>query len=178
MNRIYLPLILFVVVVLEGVALNLLPSFVVMGKTFIVPHWALIILLYYALFYDRQDTYYSVIYAGIFGLLIDIVYTSVLGVYMFSYALVIFLIHSIRNRFHGNLYAVMLLGILGIGLADGIISIVYALVGLSNMSWQTYLLHRLLPTELANLLFLLVAYPLLAARLQRWQNELPGHTSI
>lgn len=175
MKRLYLPLILFVVVVLEGVALNLLPPSMVKGSIFIIPHWALIVLLYFALFYDRQNTYYSVIYAGVFGLLIDIVYTSVLGVYMFAYALVIFMVHSIRNRFHGNLLSVFILGLVGISLADAIIHTVYSLAGLSSISWNLYLLHRLLPTVLANLLFLIAAYPFLARRLERWQQEqLPG----
>lgn len=171
MKKLLLPLILFVVVVLEGSALNLLPAKIVLGDTFIIPHWALAVLLYYALFYDREDTYYAIMYAGIFGLLIDIVYTSVLGVYMFSYAFVIFLVHSIRNRFQGNIYVTMLLGIFSIVIADLIIHSIYLAAGLSTVAWSSYFGWRLLPTVLLNLIFLIVLYPLLANRLDRWQKE-------
>jgi len=179
MKRAYLPLMLFIVVVLEGVALILLPASFLMGQTFIIPHWALVVLVYIVLFYDREDTYYAVTYAAIFGLLIDIAYTSVLGVYMFAYASVIFLIQSVKNRFHGNVYVTMLLGIFSIALADLIVHTIYLLVGLSDITWGVYFLHRMLPSVLLNLIFLIVLYPLLARRLDRWQQEqLPGNRSL
>src|SRR5690625_6724150 len=86
MKRLYLPLILFLFMVLEGVALELLPAKLVMSNSIIVPHWVFIFLAFIAVFFDEENTYYSVLYAVIFGLLIDVVYTGVLGVYMFSYA--------------------------------------------------------------------------------------------
>src|SRR5690625_6893718 len=76
MKRLYVPLILLLFVVLEGVALDLLPVQLLNTKTLIVPHWVLIILIFIVIFYDLEDTYYSIIYGIIFGLLIDIVYTG------------------------------------------------------------------------------------------------------
>ncbi|WLV23684.1 rod shape-determining protein MreD [Aciduricibacillus chroicocephali] len=179
MKKLLIPLILFIVVVLEGVALNLLPSNIVLGDTYIIPHWALAVLLFSVLFYDKENTYYSVLYAAIFGLLIDIVYTSVLGVYMFSYTLVIFLMHSVRGRFHGNFYVTMLLGVFSIALGDLIIHFIYLTAGLTEIAWSGYLLQRMLPTVLLNLIFLIVLYPLLASRFERWQYEqLASHRSF
>src|SRR5690625_7032993 len=87
MNRIYLPLVLFLVMVLEGVALELLPATVTDGKLLIISHWVLISLVFSAIFFDDEHTSYSVVYAIIFGLLIDIVYIHILGIYMFTYAI-------------------------------------------------------------------------------------------
>src|SRR5690625_3362132 len=85
MSRIYLPLILFLLLVLQGVAVDLLPRFLVSGQTFIISHWVFVILIYITIYYDDNLSFNAVVYGVIFGLLIDIVYTNVLGVYMFTY---------------------------------------------------------------------------------------------
>lgn len=79
MKHLYLPLILFLLLITEGVALEILPSSIVLSDTLIVPHWVFICLIFIAVLYDNENTYYSVLYALIFGILIDIVYTGVLG---------------------------------------------------------------------------------------------------
>lgn len=171
MKKFSLPLILFLIVVLEGVALKLLPATIAIGETYLIPHWVFIVLLFYAMFYDREHTYYSIIYAAIFGLLIDIVYTNVLGVYMFSYALVIYLLHEIAKVLHGNIIVMILLGAFGIAIVDVLINTIYLVIGVSDVIWSTYLLYRLLPTVLLNLLFLIPFYPLMTAQLKKWQRE-------
>lgn len=171
MKRIYLPLILFLFVVLEGVALELLPSNLVMSDLFIIPHWVLVILIFIAIFYDRENTYFSVLYGLIFGLLIDVVYTGVLGVYMFSYALIIYIIHGLIKMLHGNIYVTLLLGFIGIVLADNSINFIYTMVGITDMTWINYIKIRLIPTVVSNLLFLILLYPIIAKRFTRWGKE-------
>lgn len=171
MKRLYLPLILFLFVVLEGVALELLPPKLVVSNLLIIPHWVLVLLVFQAIFYDRESTYYSVLYGLVFGLLIDIVYTDVLGVYMFSYALVIYIIHGLRKMLHGNIYVTLVLGIVGIMLADISINFIYTMVGITDMTWVDYMKYRLLPTVLSNLVFLLLLYPLFVKRFIRWGRE-------
>lgn len=170
MKRIYLPLILFAFVIVEGVAIELLPPTFVINDLLIIPHWVLIFLLYMAIFYDSDQTYFSVLYGAVFGLLIDMVYTSVLGVYMFAYAFSIYVVHGIRKLLHANIYVTILLGIVAILFADFIIYLVYLVVGLTDMALEDYLLYRLVPTILANLLFLLILYPF-KGRLLKWRNE-------
>ncbi|WP_404453256.1 rod shape-determining protein MreD [Virgibacillus necropolis] len=171
MKRLYLPLILFVFVILEGVAIELLPPSFVMNDLLIIPHWVFIFLLYIAIFYDTDQTYFSVLYGAIFGMLIDIVYTGVLGVYMFAYAFNIYVMHGIRKLLHANFYVTILLGIFGISLTDFTIFLIFTVVGLTDMALVDYLIYRLIPTILANLLFLLVLYPITKNRLVQWQDE-------
>ena len=170
MKRLYLPLILFAFVILEGVAIELLPPSFVINDLLIIPHWVLIFLLYMAIFYDSDQTYFSVLYGAVFGLLIDIVYTDVLGVYMFAYAFSIYVMHGILKVLHANIYVTILLGIVGILFADFTIYLVYSVIGLTNMALEDYLLYRLVPTVLANLLFLLLLYPF-KNRLLKWRKE-------
>lgn len=171
MKRLYVPLILFLFVVLEGVALEILPSKLVVSNLLIIPHWVLVLLVFVAIFYDRENTYYSVLYGLVFGLLIDIVYTEMLGVYMFSYALVIYIIHGLKRMLHGNIYVTLVLGVVGIVLADISINFIYTVIGVADMTWIEYMKHRLLPTVLSNLVFLLLLYPFFAKRFIRWSWE-------
>ncbi|WP_100011951.1 rod shape-determining protein MreD [Lentibacillus sediminis] len=179
MKRIYLPLILFLLLLLEGVALKLLPPGLVISDLLITPHWVLVFLILVSIFYDREDTYYSVLYALLFGLLFDIVYTGILGVYMFSYALVVYIVHGLRRMLHGNIFASLLLGAVGIVIADIFIYMVYTVVGMTEVVWADYLMTRLLPSLLANWLFLVIIYPLTVNKLTDWgEEQLTGSKSI
>ncbi|OZU89825.1 rod shape-determining protein MreD [Virgibacillus indicus] len=179
MKRLYLPLILFLFLVLEGVALELLPDNLIKSDWFFVPHWVFVFLVYLAIFYERENTYHSVIYALVFGLLIDIVYTGILGIYMFSYGIAIYIIHGLRKILHGNIYVTILLGLIGIALSDISINIIFSLVGMSEILWEDYFSNRLLPTVISNLVFLLILYPIFAKRISRWGREqLAGRNTI
>jgi|SRR5690625_14736 len=177
MKRLYLPLILFLFMVLEGVALELLPANLVMSNSIIVPHWVFIFLAFIAIFFDEENTYYSILYAVIFGLLIDVVYTGVLGVYMFSYAVSVYVIYGLKKMIHANIYGTLLLGFTGVIFADLLINLIYTVVGITDMLWTDYFIYRLLPTVLANLLFLIVLYPVFMKRLVTWRRELLNRSS-
>ncbi|WP_205601348.1 rod shape-determining protein MreD [Virgibacillus sp. YIM 98842] len=172
MKHLYIPLFLFFFLILEGVALELLPVALLTSELLIVPHWVLIFLVLTAMFYEKDTTYFSIIYALIFGLLIDVVYTGVLGVYMFSYALVIYLVLGLRKVFHGNIYVSLLLGIISVMLADVAIHVIYSAAGVIQMVWNDYAIYRLLPTVLSNIVFILILYPLFAKRLSKWSEGL------
>jgi rod shape-determining protein MreD len=156
---------------MEGVALELLPISILASDLLIVPHWVLLFLVLTAIFYERDTTYYSIIYALVFGLLIDVVYTGVLGVYMFSYAFVIYLVLGLRKVFHGNIYVSLLLGIISVILADVAIHVIYSAAGIIQMMWNDYAINRLLPTVGSNIVFLLILYPLIAKRLSTWRER-------
>lgn len=175
MKKAYLPLILLVLVIFEGLAINLLPKEIALSDYLIIAHWVLAFLVYIAVYYDLEDTYYSIVYAFMFGLLIDVVYAGVLGVYMFSYGIAIYAVHGLQKILHRNFYVLLLLCVTAIALADGLIYLMYTVIGVTDMIWSDYLLRRLLPTILANLLFLLLLFPLLKKRIVRWSEEQLDH---
>ncbi|KGX93483.1 cell shape-determining protein [Pontibacillus halophilus JSM 076056 = DSM 19796] len=171
MKRYYAPLILFILLILEGTAVNFLPSLWADSGTIITPHWLLIVLVFMAMFYDFDYTYFCVIYAAIFGFLFDLVYTDVLGVYMFMYGIVIYIIHGIKRMLHTNIFVALLHVTIAVTLADAGVYLLYSFIGEAEMVWQNYLLVRLVPTLLANLVFALIAYPFLYERLDEWGEE-------
>ncbi len=171
MKYVYLPFIVFTLLILEGVALELLPHFLVSGKMLIVPHWVLVSLIYIAIFYDLKETRYSVIYAVVFGLLIDSVYTGVLGVYMFSYGLSVYIIKRMTRFLQENVFTAALLGMIGIIIAEVLINVTYLIIGIVDFTWDMYVVYRFVPTLGANLLFIILLYPILVKRLGKWKKE-------
>lgn len=170
-GRILLPILLFIFVVIEGVALKLLPESLLNGQVVIVPHWVFALLVLSVLLFDKNSSFLSIWYAAIFGLLIDIVYTDLLGIYMFSYASGIYVLHELKKHVHENMLTTSILGLFGIWFVDFLIHSIYFVVGQVTVGWGAYLLERLLPTGFGNVIFLMLLYLILAKPLKRWQTE-------
>lgn len=171
MKKLYLPLIILLLLVLEGVALEFLPENLIMENLLIIPHWVMIFLVLTTMFYDRENTFYAILYGVLFGLMIDVVYTSVLGIYMFIYGIVAYVISGLTKVLHTNLLVALLLGLVGVGLADIGVYIIYSFIGITDFAWGEYIRLRLIPTLAANLLFLLVFYPFIKGKLEKWSEE-------
>ncbi|MFC7060774.1 rod shape-determining protein MreD [Halobacillus seohaensis] len=171
MMRFFIAIFLLILLVMQGMAMSLLPAKIVYSDLLVTPHWVLCFIMLVAIFFDKDDTYHSVWYGIIFGLLIDVVYTGVLGVYMVTYAIVAYVIHGLQKWFHANFIASLLLVMVGIALADTLLYIVYSFVQITDISWGDYSILRLLPTILANALFFIIIYPLMKSRVERWSDE-------
>ncbi|SEA54799.1 rod shape-determining protein MreD [Thalassobacillus cyri] len=171
-QRFYLPLILIFLLVFQGLAMSLLPANLAYSDLLITPHWVLVILILITVFFDNDDTYYSLLYAILFGLLIDMVYTSILGVYMFTYGIVIYLLHGFKKMLHGNFIVAVLLAVLGLVLTELLLYTIYSFVQVTQMTWEVFLTKRMLPTGIANLLFFLLAYPIIKGKLEKWAANL------
>src|SRR5690625_7318483 len=91
---------------------------------------------------------------------------------MFTYGLIIYLVHRLKKSININFYSTMLFGIIGVILVDILIYVIYAVVDLTNMTFGVYLFIRLLPPTLANLILLIICYLLLKGRFLPCGNDL------
>ncbi|GAB4073299.1 rod shape-determining protein MreD [Barrientosiimonas marina] len=171
MKRLLIPFILFILLTVEGVALDILPVSLIKSDLIFVPHWDFVFIILIAIFYDREDTYFSVFYGLLFGLMTDIVYTGVLGPYMFSYALSAYMVHGLIKLLHANFVVTIILAIAGLLMADIFINVIFSVTSLADISWWDYVIKRLLPTVGANMVFLLAAYPIAVNPLTKWKKE-------
>lgn len=171
MQRLVFPLILFFLLVSEGIALDLLPSILTSAETLIVPHWIFIFLLFIALFYDTNETVYAIVYGVFFGIFIDIVYTGIIGVYMFVYPFTLYIVQLLKRILQTNLYMTMIIMVVSISILEMLLYFIYSFVGLIDTNMTSFLIHRLIPTVLANLLFLIPLYFMTVKWLMRWSRE-------
>ncbi len=171
MKRLFFPIILFMILVFEGVAIELLPASLSSSGLLITPHWVFIFLLLITLLYDRADTYFAIYFGIAFGLLIDIVYTNLLGVYMFVYPFTLYIVHLLKRFLQTNLYMVIAIAVLSLFILEILLLVIYSIVGIAEVPQGFFITRRFIPTVLANVLFLIPVYYLFAHRLIRWGKE-------
>src|SRR5699024_4661298 len=111
MKRLLLPLILFILFVMEGVAIYLLPPSLSSEHMLISVHWVFMFLILISLFYVTEETFFAIIYGICFELMTDVVYTGVLGVYMFIYPMSLYLLHIAKRLLQTNVYMVIIISI-------------------------------------------------------------------
>src|SRR5699024_2674548 len=130
-----------------------------------------IFLLLISLIYDTNDTFFSVVYGVVFGLLIDIVYTGTLGVYMFVYPFTLYVVHIIKRFLQTNMYMAVAVLAVSLFIIEVLLMLIYSIVDLIEVNNISFLLNRFLPTLFANILFLIPAYLLSVNKMKRLREE-------
>src|SRR5690625_4774441 len=102
MRRSIVPIILLIMLATEGVAMELLPSSIKFADIYIIPHWILLFLILTVVLLYPNNTVIPIIYAAIFGLMTDIVYTGILGVYMFVLSIAVYITQLLNRLFQAN----------------------------------------------------------------------------
>lgn len=170
MRKTLLIIALFFLLVLEGVALELLPENLLNLSIIIIPHWILVFLIMLSFFYEEKNPQDFIVYAIVFGLLVDIVYTDTLGVYMFSYGLALYTAILLKRVLQENIVMTIFTTIISVILAEAIISGIYTMLGITSVYWVDNLTLRLLPTIIANIVFLLIIYPFVKMALPNFRR--------
>lgn len=157
MKQTLLFLILFFLFLIEGTIMqvytpewngNVLP---------IVPHFVFIAILLMGLLKSRNQ---AIIYSVIFGLLVDIIYTDLLGVYLFTMTLSVYLISYLSKIFHMNLLVIFFVMILGVSLLEFQVYGIYLLIGKTVLPIKQFMEWRLPAVYILNGAFtILIFYP-------------------
>lgn len=163
---------LFLILVIEGIAIDFLPHFLAKTNLLMTPHWIFMFLLLMVFKFDTNDTFYAVIYGVVFGVLVDIVYSDVLGIYMFIYPFVIYLVHISKRFLQTNFYMLLIIAAASLFLVEILLFIVYSFVLSLDLGQLYFLFNRYIPTLFANLLFLLLIYVLFSGMMERWRRDL------
>ncbi|SDI92720.1 rod shape-determining protein MreD [Salimicrobium halophilum] len=171
MKHVWLCLLALLLIALEGMAMNLLPSSLLYGEWQIVPHWTLLFVLLLSIYYDSNETYQSLWYALGTGLFVDIVYTDVIGIHMMVYVLVVYIVHGLNKLLQSNVLVVTLLVLFGVVTGDTLLYIIYSFLNIAEMDWGTYAMQRLLPTMIGNVVFFLFTFVFLKYLMQKLADD-------
>lgn len=171
MREVKLFLFLFVFFILQGTVMQVFtPSW--FGYHFVVvPHFVLIGVIMIGLFYDRA---HAVWYGILFGLLDDLIYTTILGVYAFCIPLTAYLLSYLAKAFHLYLVIVFFIALIGVTMLEFEVYGIYGLIGKITMNFMDFIDWRILPTLVVNGVFLLIVfYPLrrLLINIKSYQTE-------
>lgn len=157
MRKFLLPLLFIFLFILESIFVQSLPTQIFSGERILVPRFLIIAILFLTLYGERN---LGIIYGFSFGLLFDVVYTEIIGVYLFLFPLIAYICSKIMRILQSNIVVVSLISLFGVVLLElGVYEMNY-LIRRTDMSFSFYSQYRLLPTVILNLTFIILfSYP-------------------
>ncbi|HHW37584.1 MAG TPA: rod shape-determining protein MreD [Bacillales bacterium] len=171
MKRFLLAFIVFLAFLSESIFIELFPAERFGIDRIFVPRFMIVMIMLTSFFYDRSK---ALLYALIFGLLFDIIYTDIIGVYMFSFPLIVYVISLSMKVLHRNLLVILFVVLVGISLLEGFVFGILYLANVAHLDWNQFLYDRLFPTLVLNGVFLIVIYyPMkkFLLRVEKWANK-------
>lgn len=155
MKRVILPLLLTLCFYCESVFVEFTPPGTFKMDILLVPHFLLVLLIVMGIFYLRNRT---LIYAAIFGLLFDIYYTEIIGVYLFLLPITVYLASKMARVIQANVFTTFFISLLCVGMVEFVVYGMNVFVLQRSMDIQEFLNRRLWPTLIVNQIFFLIIY--------------------
>lgn len=144
--------------ILESLVVEFLPAKIFGFERIFVPHFLFTALLFLTIFVGKK---HGIIYAAIFGLLFDIVYVEIIGIYFFLYPFISYLIYKLLQVLQANIITAFLAALLGISLLEVGVYEMNFLIHVTDLDFMGFLNLRFYPTLLLNAaITLIAAYPL------------------
>ncbi|WP_042475030.1 rod shape-determining protein MreD [Bacillus ndiopicus] len=126
---------------------------IVIGEqiVFLVPRFLILYLIFIAIYYNRKR---AVLYGLFFGLLYDVFYIDIIGLYSFLYPLLCFIAGWSVKYIHQHLVITTVLAVMLVASMEIALYEFFFLINFTPMTFQMFLNNRLIPTIMANLIFL------------------------
>jgi rod shape-determining protein MreD len=157
LNRFLLPALFAFLFILESIFVELLPAELFTSDYILAPHFLMVGIFFLTAYVSPK---YGIIYGLIFGLLFDVVYTEIIGIYLFMFPLLAYIFVNMMRILQTNIVIVSALSLIGISLLEiGVYQLMH-LINVTDFTFSTFVAIRLLPTLILNLAFIiLAAYP-------------------
>lgn len=157
MSKYVLPLLLAILFILENLYVSNVSPTILGDNAILIPHFLFFGLLFITLYYDQKK---ALLYGVIFGLIYDIVYIEIIGIYLAAFPLFIYLISQAMKVLYANLFIRSILVLIWTAALEYLVYGLNILFGFTTMDNSYFINHRLFPTLLLNALFILIfAYP-------------------
>lgn len=153
MGHIILPLIGAALFFLEPLFSLFSPLEISGGYYTLVPRFLILYLIFTAVYYDRTR---AVAYALFFGLLYDVFFIDIIGLYSFLYPLISLLAGTLLKAGSQRLPVAAALGLGLVVLLEILLYLFFSFISFTSMPFGGFLGYRLMPSILANSVFLVV----------------------
>lgn len=154
-KNIWLPAIMVGTFILEGVVSLQFGQELFGEDRLFIPHFLLIMLIIMTAFYKRNTT---LIYAFVLGLLFDIYYTGVMGIYFAIFPFIVYITDKFLKVLQNNIVLVGLIAVFNVILSEALVYAFYYLIGTTTMSLAEFIDYRLWTTLILNFAFFLVVF--------------------
>lgn len=158
MKKFLLPLLFLFLFILESLFVQYVPADMLGHNRILAPHFLFAALLLLTIYVSRKQ---GIIYAAIFGLLFDIVYIEIIGIYFFLFPFVAYLAAKLMNIIQLNIIVAFLVSLLGVALLEVGAYEMDHLIHITSLDFKSFLDLRFYPTLIINAIFILITvYPL------------------
>ncbi|OIJ10560.1 rod shape-determining protein MreD [Anaerobacillus alkalilacustris] len=158
MVRFFLPFLIFLLFIIEGTIMQTFSPERFGSEYFIIPRFAFLVVLVLSIFLGRA---LGTVYGLILGLFQDVVYTHILGIYIFSMGLIAYFLGLSYKLFQKNLFLLIITAVFGTVLLDYLVFGLHTMIGITELAHERFFRERLLPSIIINSVFMIVfAYPL------------------
>ncbi|SOC36427.1 rod shape-determining protein MreD [Ureibacillus acetophenoni] len=124
------------------------------GQTvYLVPRFLILYLIFVSIYYSRKR---AVVYGVIFGLLYDVFYIDIIGLYCVLYPLICLIAGSTVKFIHQHLIITTLISLILVGLMEIVLYYFFYIINFTSITFSIFMASRLIPTIIANLLFLIM----------------------
>nr|WP_106780138.1 rod shape-determining protein MreD [Lysinibacillus timonensis] len=120
---------------------------------YLVPRFLILYLIFISIYYSRQR---AVIYGLIFGLLYDVFYIDIIGLYSVLYPIICFIAGSTVKFIHQHLSITTILSVILVALMEIVLYYFFNFINFTSITFTDFAMNRLIPTMIANLLFLIM----------------------
>lgn len=110
-------------------------------------------LIFVTVYYDAKR---AMFYGLFFGLLYDVFFIDIIGLYSFLYPMMCLIAGYIVKSVHRNLFVATVLTLVLTALFEFMLYLFFSFISLTSMPVDNFMTSRLLPTMIANSLFLLM----------------------
>ncbi|WP_332647166.1 rod shape-determining protein MreD [Lysinibacillus sp. 54212] len=153
MVRFLIPFTAIILFLLEPEFAKFSPLNIGDNTVFLVPRFLILYLIFISIYYNRNR---AVLYGLLFGVLYDVFYIDIIGLYSVLYPLVCFLAGWSVKFIHQHLVITTILAVLLVAFMEVALYQFFFFIDFTSMPFSTFFNSRLLPTIVANLLFLLM----------------------
>ena len=116
----------------------------------LVPRFVIVYLIFIAVYYSRN---YAIVYGIVLGLLYDMFHIDIIGLYAFLFPLICFIATLIIRQVHRHIVTVMFLALFLIIVLELLSYFFASLVSLTSIGLDEFIAGRLVPTMIANSVF-------------------------
>ena len=153
MKRFIIPAIAVVLFYLEPVFGLFSPLDISGEYRYLIPRFLIMYLIFISIYYSRNR---AMLYALLFGLLYDVFFIDIIGLYSFLYPAICLVASFIVKFIHQHLIVTTLLSLVLVAVLEFMLYQFFSLIGLTDISLQVFVRERLIPTMIGNSIFLVV----------------------
>lgn len=153
MIRSIIPLIAVLLFLLEPI-FSLFSPIEIGGALYtLVPRFVIVFLIFIVAYYSKQR---AILYGIVFGLLYDMFYIDIIGLYAFLYPVICLIAATMIRQVHRHIVIVMILSLVLIALLEVLSYGFASLIALTTIGTEEFVSGRLIPTMIANSLFVVI----------------------